>query len=81
VLLLTEVYAAGEAPIVAADGRALTRAVRVSGAIEPQFIERIADLPTAVLSTVQDGDVVICMGAGTIGNTCAAIAQLVKDAA
>jgi UDP-N-acetylmuramate--alanine ligase len=81
VLLLTEVYAAGEAPIVAADGRALTRAVRVAGSIEPQFVERIADLPAAVLSTVQDGDVVICMGAGTIGNTCAAISQLVKDGA
>jgi UDP-N-acetylmuramate--alanine ligase len=80
VLLLTEVYAAGEAPIVAADGRALTRAVRVAGAIEPQFIERIADLPAAVISTVQDGDVVICMGAGSIGSSCAVIAQLVKDA-
>jgi UDP-N-acetylmuramate--alanine ligase len=81
VLLLTEVYAAGESPIVAADGRALTRAVRVAGTIEPQFVDCITDLPAAVLSTVQEGDVVICMGAGSIGSSCAAIVQLVKDAA
>ena len=75
VLLLTEVYAAGEAPVVAADGRALARAVRVAGKVEPQFIEDIAALPRAILSTVQAGDVVICMGAGSIGATCAAVVQ------
>ncbi|BAK75022.1 UDP-N-acetylmuramate--alanine ligase [Pseudogulbenkiania sp. NH8B] len=67
VLLLSEVYAAGETPIVAADGRALARAVRVTGKVEPLFIEAIADLPQVILDTVQDGDVVITMGAGSIG--------------
>jgi UDP-N-acetylmuramate--alanine ligase len=76
VLLLTEVYAAGEAPIVAADGRALSRAVRVAGKVEPQFIEDIKALPTAILATVTHNDVVICMGAGSIGITCSAVIQL-----
>ena len=67
VLLLTEVYAAGEAPIVAADGRALARAVRVVGKVEPIFVEHVADFPEAVTNTVCDGDVVLAMGAGSIG--------------
>ncbi|QDF96004.1 UDP-N-acetylmuramate--L-alanine ligase [Azoarcus sp. DD4] len=66
-LLLAEVYAAGEAPIVAADGRALSRALRVAGKVEPIFVEDIAGMPQAVLETVRDGDVVITMGAGSIG--------------
>ncbi|NMG47341.1 UDP-N-acetylmuramate--L-alanine ligase [Azoarcus communis] len=66
-LLLAEVYAAGEAPIVAADGRALARALRVSGKIEPVFIEDVADMPQAILGGARDGDVVITMGAGSIG--------------
>ncbi|MBL0285135.1 MAG: UDP-N-acetylmuramate--L-alanine ligase [Zoogloea sp.] len=66
-LLLGEVYAAGEAPIVAADGRSLARALRVAGKIEPVFVENIEDMPGAILSAAQDGDVVITMGAGSIG--------------
>ena len=66
-LLLGEVYAAGEAPIVAADARSLARALRVAGKIEPVFIENIEDMPGAILSAAQDGDVVITMGAGSIG--------------
>jgi len=66
-LLLAEVYAAGEAPIVAADGRSLARAVRVAGKIEPIFVENIADMPAAILAAAQDGDVVLTMGAGSIG--------------
>ena len=66
-LLLAEVYAAGEAPVVAADGRSLTRAIRVAGKVEPVFIEDIDEMPAAVLAAVQDGDVVITMGAGSIG--------------
>ncbi len=66
-LLLTEVYAAGEAPIVAADGRALTRAIRVAGKLEPLFIDDISELPQSIVSNVRAGDVVICMGAGSIG--------------
>ena len=66
-VLLSEVYAAGEAPIVAADGRALVRALRVAGKVEPVFVDDIADMPQAILSNARDGDVVICMGAGSIG--------------
>ncbi|WP_137720146.1 UDP-N-acetylmuramate--L-alanine ligase [Methylobacillus flagellatus] len=66
-LLLTEVYPAGESPIVAADGRALVRAVRVAGKVEPLFIETPAELPAAILDVARDGDVVIVMGAGSIG--------------
>ena len=66
-LMLAEVYAAGEAPIVAADGRALARALRVAGKIEPVFVESIADMPQAILDAARDGDVVITMGAGSIG--------------
>jgi UDP-N-acetylmuramate--alanine ligase len=67
VLLLAEVYAAGEAPIVAADGRSLARAVRLAGKVEPQFIEDIAEMPDAIRRAAADGDVVITMGAGSIG--------------
>ena len=76
VLALAEVYAAGEAPIVAADGRALARALRVAGKIEPVFVEDIADMPQAILDIARDGDVVITMGAGSIG---AVPGKLIKD--
>ncbi|MFP5401651.1 MAG: UDP-N-acetylmuramate--L-alanine ligase [Gammaproteobacteria bacterium] len=66
-LLLAEVYAAGESPIVAADGRSLARAIRVAGTVEPVFVEDIADMPRMILSAARDGDVVITMGAGSIG--------------
>jgi UDP-N-acetylmuramate--alanine ligase len=66
-LVLTEVYAAGEAPIVAADGRALARAVRVHGRVEPIFVESVADMPSAIRAAVNDGDVVLTMGAGSVG--------------
>jgi UDP-N-acetylmuramate--alanine ligase len=66
-LVLAEVYPAGEAPIVAADGRALARAVRVAGKVEPLFVEHVADLPAAILQVARDGDVVVTMGAGSIG--------------
>ena len=66
-LLLTEVYAAGEAPLVAADGRALARALRVAGHTEPVFVDEVTGLPDAIAGFARDGDVVIVMGAGTIG--------------
>jgi UDP-N-acetylmuramate--alanine ligase len=66
-VLLAEIYAAGEAPIVAADGRSLARALRVSGKVEPVFIEDIATMPQAILDAAQKGDVVITLGAGSIG--------------
>ncbi len=77
-LLLTEVYAAGEAPIVAADGRALARAVRVLGKVEPVFVEQVGELPEAIRSAARDGDVVLTMGAGSIG---AVAGNLNKDRA
>ena len=66
-LVLGEVYAAGEQAIVAADGRALARALRVAGKVEPVFVEHIGDLPQAIRDVARDGDVVITMGAGSIG--------------
>ncbi len=66
-VVLADVYAAGEAPIVAADGRALMRALRVAGKIEPVFVEDITTMAAAVRQTVRAGDVVITMGAGSIG--------------
>ncbi|MEO8156615.1 MAG: UDP-N-acetylmuramate--L-alanine ligase [Betaproteobacteria bacterium] len=74
-LLLTEVYPAGETPIVAADGRALARAVRVAGKIEPVFVEQVADLPASIFSVAADGDVIITMGAGSIGTVPAKVAK------
>jgi UDP-N-acetylmuramate--alanine ligase len=65
-LLLSEVYPAGEMPVVAADGRSLARAIRLAGRIEPIFVEDIADMPEAILAHAQDGDVVVTMGAGSI---------------
>ena len=66
-LVLAEVYAAGEASIVAADGRSLMRALRVSGHNEAVFVENIQDMPQSILQIAQAGDVVITMGAGSIG--------------
>jgi len=67
-LVLADVYPAGEAPIVAADGRSLARAVRVVGKVEPVFVETSAGMREAVLGRLRDGDVVITMGAGSIGH-------------
>lgn len=67
-LLLADVYPAGEAPIVAADGRALARAVRVAGKVEPVFVEEIADMLPTIMNVARDGDVVLTMGAGSIGS-------------
>ena len=78
-VVLTEVYAAGEAPIVAADGRALTRAVRVAGKVEPIFVDDINELPQTLADITRDGDVVISMGAGSIGGVPAKVVELLKD--
>ena len=66
-LVLAEVYAAGEPPIVAADGRALMHALRVAGQNEAVFVENIQDMPQAIMQMARDGDVAITMGAGSIG--------------
>ncbi len=74
-LVLAEVYAAGEAPIVAADGRTLARALRVAGRVDPVFVENMADVPQTILEVARDGDVVITMGAGSIGGVPAKLVQ------
>ncbi len=67
-VVLADVYPAGEAPIIAADGRALARGVRLTGKVEPLFVETTAEMRDAVLSRVQDGDVVVTMGAGSVAS-------------
>ncbi len=79
-VLLTEVYAAGEAPIVAADGRSLARALRVAGKIEPVFVDSVADLPQTITDNARGGDVVLCMGAGSIGAVSAKVVELLSKA-
>ena len=66
-VLLSEVYAAGETPVVAADGRSLARALRVAGKVEPVFVDEIEAMPQAIIDNARSGDVVMCMGAGSIG--------------
>lgn len=78
-VLLAEVYAAGEAPIVAADGRSLARALRVAGKLEPVFVDDIATMPQAVLDNARDGDVVLCMGAGTVGTVAGRVIELAGE--
>jgi UDP-N-acetylmuramate--alanine ligase len=79
-VLLTEVYAAGEAPIVAADGRSLARALRVAGKVDPVFVDDVAELPDAIGTQARDGDVVICMGAGSIGAVAAKVLEQCGEA-
>jgi len=66
-LLLTNVYSAGETPLAGADGKSLARAVRVRGTVEPIFIEDLAELPAALAPILQADDVVLTLGAGSIG--------------
>ena len=76
VLLLTEVYPAGEDLIVAADSKSLARSIRVQGKVEPIYVEEVSDLPVAILDIVQDGDVVLVMGAGSVAKVAPDIAQM-----
>jgi UDP-N-acetylmuramate--alanine ligase len=77
-VLLAEVYAAGETPIVAADGRSLARALRVAGRIEPVFVSDIVTMPQAIVDNARAGDVVLCMGAGSIGAVAARVLELLQ---
>jgi UDP-N-acetylmuramate--alanine ligase len=79
-ILLADVYAAGEAPIVAADGRALARALRVAGKLEPIFVEDIAHMSQAIADNARNGDVVITMGAGSIGAVAAQVRESLGQA-
>ena len=78
-VLLTEVYPAGEAAIVAADGRSLVRALRVAGRVEPLFVDAVAAMPQAIAAQARADDVVIVMGAGSIGAVPALTVQLLKE--
>lgn len=78
-VLLAEVYAAGEAPIVAADGRSLARALRVAGKVDPIFVDDITQMPQAIAAQARDGDVVIAMGAGSIGAVPGQVLELLKE--
>ena len=77
-VLLAEVYAAGEVPIVAADGRALARALRVAGKVEPVFVDDIGNMPQVIADNARDGDVVVCMGAGSIGAVPAKVVEMLQ---
>jgi len=77
-VLLSEVYAAGEPPIVAADGRSLARALRVAGKVEPVFVDEIEAMPQAIVDNALGGDVVMCMGAGSIGQVPARVAEMLE---
>ena len=77
-VLLGEVYAAGESPIVAADGRTLARALRVAGKVEPLFVEHITDMAQVAIDNARDGDVLMCMGAGSIGAVAGKIVELAQ---
>jgi UDP-N-acetylmuramate--alanine ligase len=78
-LVLAEVHAAGEQPIVAADSRALAHALRVVGKVAPVFVEDIGEMHTTIMSMVRDGDVVITMGAGSISGVAGKLQQLAKQ--
>jgi UDP-N-acetylmuramate--alanine ligase len=78
-VLLAEVYAAGEAPILAADGRALARALRIAGKVEPIFVDDISALPQVIVDNAQPGDVVLCMGAGSIGAVPGKVVDLLQN--
>ena len=78
-VLLAEVYAAGEAPMVAADGRSLTRALRVAGKVEPVFVDAITAMAQAIVDNARAGDVVMCMGAGSIGAVPAQVVAMVSE--
>ena len=75
-LLVTEVYAAGETPIRGADGKAICRAVRSHGRVEPILVKSVDALPDALWPILRDGDVLVTMGAGSIGALAAELPQL-----
>src|SRR3546814_14244713 len=77
-LLLAEVYSAGEAPIEGADGRALARAIRARGQVEPVFVASVAELPNALSHVLRDGDLLLTMGAGDVGGLPAMLQQQFK---
>ena len=78
-LIVTEVYAAGESPISGADGKAICRAVRSHGRVEPVFVDKVEQLPQALIQILRDGDVVVTMGAGSIGAVAADLPRTLAE--
>ncbi len=81
VLVLLEVFAAGEEPVAGADSRSLARAIRNRGQVDPVFIESIDDLPHTLAAQIQDGDIVLTLGAGNVGVAAASLADDLLEAA
>lgn len=79
VLVLLDVYAAGEEPIAGADGRAMARAIRTRGSVEPVFVESLQDVQPVLMDLIEDGDLVLTMGAGDIGTYAAGLPELLSD--
>jgi UDP-N-acetylmuramate--alanine ligase len=79
-VLLADVYPAGESPIVAADGRSLARALRVAGKVDPVFVDEIGDMAETIVAQAKAGDVLISMGAGSIGAVPAQVVELLGGA-
>jgi UDP-N-acetylmuramate--alanine ligase len=78
-LIVTEVYAAGEAPIAGADGKAICRAIRSHGRVEPIFIDKVDELPQALIQIARPDDVIVTMGAGSIGSMAAELPSLLAS--
>ena len=78
-LVLLEVYSAGEEPIAGADGRSLSRAIRVRGHVEPVFVEKVEQLPETLVSVLHDGDLLLTLGAGSIGAMAAKLGDLMQQ--
>ena len=81
VLVMSEVYAAGEPVIAGADGRALCAAIRARGKVNPVFVEQIDELGNVLQSLLEDGDVVLTMGAGSIGRVAMQLRESLEGAA
>jgi UDP-N-acetylmuramate--alanine ligase len=79
VLVLLDVYAAGEDPIAGADGRSMARAIRMRGAVEPVFVESLDEVQPVLEGLLSDGDLLLTMGAGDIGSYAAGLAELLSD--
>ncbi|MCJ7591520.1 MAG: UDP-N-acetylmuramate--L-alanine ligase, partial [Woeseiaceae bacterium] len=79
VLVLLDVYAAGEEPIAGADGRAMARAIRSRGSVEPVFVESLDGLHAVLMDLIKDGDLLLTMGAGDIGAYAAGLPELLTD--
>jgi UDP-N-acetylmuramate--alanine ligase len=78
-LIITEVYAAGEAPITGADAKSICRAVRSHGRVEPVWVEKVEELPEAIAQIIRDGDLVVTMGAGSIGAVASELSRTLAD--